>query len=55
MKKCTLLLNTKWGYVLKPVCCKSIKEAIDIARETGLAYRIFVNGELKKSGWIVEV
>ena len=50
-KKCVLLLNTKWGYVMKPIECESIKEAVEIARQSEMAYRIFVDGELKKSGW----
>ena len=50
-KKCTLILNTRWGYCLSPMQCGSISEALREARESGMAYRIFINGKLYKSGW----
>lgn len=52
-KKCTLLLNTRNGYVLQPIECKSIAEAMREARESELAYRIVIDGKVVKSGWIV--
>ena len=48
---CKLVMNTRWGYVMHPVECKSIREALRIAKEDGMAYRIFVGGKLVKSGW----
>lgn len=51
MKKCTLICNTKIGYCISPVECKSIAAAVRYAKELGLAYRIFINGKCVKSGW----
>lgn len=51
MKECTIIFNTKNGYCLTPCKCKSISDALRKARETKLAYRIFVNGILYKHGW----
>ena len=53
MRKCTLVLNTRWGYELAPVECRSIKEAITKAKESEMAYRIFIDGRLIKRGWYV--
>ena len=39
---CKLIMNTKNGYILSPIDCKSINAALKIASENGLAYRIFV-------------
>ena len=50
---CTLIMNTKNGYILSPVQCNSIRQAVKTAKENGLAYRIFVNGEQIKQGWIM--
>ena len=50
---CKLIMNTKNGYILSPIDCKSINAALKIASENGLAYRIFVNGQLVKSGWTI--
>ena len=50
---CTLIMNTKNGYTLSPVQCNSIRQAVKTAKENGLAYRIFVNGEQIKQGWIM--
>ena len=49
--KCKLVLNTRWGYCMPPIECKSINEAIRIAREEEMAYRIFVDGKCIKNGW----
>lgn len=50
---CILIMNTRNGHVLAPIQCSSIREALRTAKENGLAYRIFVNGEQVKQGWIV--
>ena len=55
-RKCKLaesifICNTINGYCLTPKECKSISEAIRYAKETKLAYRIFVDGKCIKSGW----
>lgn len=50
-KKCTLILNTRWGYCCSPMQCSSISEAMRTAKAAGMPYRIFVNGKLYKSGW----
>ena len=51
-KECTIILNTRWGYCMQPVKCKSIAEAIRYAKEMEMAYRIFIDGKLVKKGWI---
>ena len=48
---CTIICNTRNGYCLTPVECKSISEAIRYAKETKLAYRIFVDNKVIKRGW----
>lgn len=48
---CIVICNTINGYCLTPKECKSISEAIRYAKETKLAYRIFVDGKCIKSGW----
>ena len=51
-KPCILMMNTRWGYVMSPIECRSIKEAESIARENGMAYRIFDHtGKKIRSGW----
>ena len=50
---CTLIMNTKYGYILSPVQCNSIRQAIKTAKQAGLAYRIFVNGKQVRQGWII--
>ncbi len=50
-KECIVICNTKWGYCMAPHKCKSIREAIRYAKGTGMAYRIYVNGECVKNGW----
>ena len=52
---CTVICNTKMGYCMTPKKCSSIKEALQYARDLGMAYRIFdENGKLIKSGWMVD-
>lgn len=50
-KECVVILNTKNGYCLTPHKCKSINEAIKYAKNSGLAYRIYVDEVCVKSGW----
>ena len=50
-KPCKIIFNTKWGYCMTPVKCKSIAEAIRLAKETQMAYRIFCGGKCIKRGW----
>ena len=50
-KRCTVICNTRNGYCISPYECKSISEAIRYAKELDLAYRIFVDGKLVRSGW----
>lgn len=50
-KPCEIVFNTKWGYCMTPIECKSITEAIRIAKEEGMAFRLFVGGKCVKSGW----
>lgn len=51
-KPCTLVLNTRWGYILSPIDCDSIKQALGLAKDFGMAYRIFDHsGKLLRSGW----
>lgn len=49
-KRCEIIFNTKWGYCMQPVKCKSIAEAIRMAKEKGMAFRIFVGGKCVKNG-----
>ena len=49
--ECTVICNTRWGYCMQPVKCKSIADAIRYAKEMEMAYRIFVNGKLVRKGW----
>lgn len=50
-KPCKIIFNTKWGYCMTPTDCKSIAEAIRLAKEVGMAFRIFIDGKCVKSGW----
>ena len=50
-KECVVICNTKLGYCITPYKCKSIAEAIRYAKDLEMAYRIFVDGKLVKSGW----
>lgn len=49
-KECILICNTKWGYCMTPIKCKSIAEAIRTANDFEMAYRIFVDGKCVKRG-----
>jgi hypothetical protein len=49
-KECIVICNTKWGYCMTPVKCKSISEAIRYANDMEMAYRIFVDGRCVKRG-----
>lgn len=49
--KCIVICNTKWGYCMTPRECKSISEAVRYAKDLGMAYRVFVDGKVVKSGW----
>lgn len=51
MKKCTILYNTKWGYVMQPITFPSIASAIRDAKERQMAFRIFINNQCIKRGW----
>lgn len=50
-KKCTVICNTKNGYCMSPKECSSIRQGIAYAKDMGMAYRIFAEGKLVKSGW----
>lgn len=51
---CTIIFNTRNGHVLQPVKCKSMSEALEKAKESGLAFRIFVGKECVKRGWFAK-
>ena len=53
MKECVVIYNTKNGYCLTERKFRSIKEAIEDTKEVGMAYRLFVDGKLRKRGWYV--
>lgn len=53
-KECTIVFNTRWGYCMQPTKCKSIAEALRLAHEMQMAFRIFVDGKFYKSGWCTE-
>ena len=51
---CTLIMNgAKDGYEFRPMRCKSIREALRIAKEWGCPYRIYVGTQLIRKGWIL--
>lgn len=50
-KECSVICNTRWGYCMQPVKCKSIRAAVRHAKETGMAYRVMVDGKCVKHGW----
>ena len=50
-KQCEIIFNTKWGYCMKPVKCKSIADAVRTAKETEMAFRIIVDRKCVKTGW----
>lgn len=50
--KCTLVVNTRWGYCFTPTKCDSIAEAVRTAKASGgFAYRIFANGKVVRRGY----
>lgn len=49
-KECEIIFNTKWGYCMSPVKCRSVADALKTAKENGMAFRIFARGKLIKSG-----
>lgn len=51
-KECEIIFNTKYGYVMKPIMCKSISKEICLAKEYKMAYRIFIDNKCVKSGWM---
>lgn len=52
MNECTIIFNTTYGYCMKPQKCRSISEALRLAKNNGMAYRIFgKDGKFIKSGW----
>lgn len=55
MKKqeCTVIFNTRNGYCLQPVKCASIRQALLLARENKLAFRLFINGVCVRKGWFM--
>ncbi len=53
-KECTIIFNTAWGSCVSPIKCKSIAEALRLAHEMQMAFRIFVDEKFYKSGWYAE-
>lgn len=49
--KCSIVFNTKWGHIMSPISCESISQAIKLAKESKMAYRIFVDDKVIKKGW----
>ena len=54
-KPCRLVMNGhRTGYIFTPIECRSVSEALKIARESGFPYRIFdMSGKLIRQGWFV--
>lgn len=54
-KPCIIHFNSPLnGYCFKPIECKSISEAINLAKEKEYPYRLYDNeGNLFRKGWIV--
>lgn len=50
-KPCEIIFNTRCGYCMQPIKCKSIAAAIRLTKEEEMAFRIFINGKCIKSGW----
>ena len=48
---CTIIFNTKWGYIMQPIKCESIRAALRLAEDCGMIFRIFVNGKCIRRGW----
>lgn len=48
---CILLINTASGYVMSPIRCNSIGEAVKEGKNGyGFAYRVIVNGKVVRKG-----
>jgi len=52
-KEREVICNTSWGYCMSSKKCKSISEALRYAKESGMAYRIFIGGKCVMRGWNV--
>lgn len=49
---CTLYTNSPLtGHMYAPIKCKSIREALKIAKKSGSPYRIEVKGKTVRTGW----
>ena len=49
---CSIIFNTKQGYIMAPIDCESIRKAEKMAEDFGMAYRIFDHsGKLLRRGW----
>lgn len=53
-KECTIIFNTMSGYCMQPIKCESIAEALRLAHKMQMAFRVFIDGKLHKSGWYTE-
>ena len=51
MKPCKIIYNTRYGYIMQPISFNSIAAALRDAKETGMAFRIFVNNKCVRRGW----
>lgn len=50
--ECEIVFNSPLtGKVFDPIKCKSVNEALKLAKEWDMPYNIFVGGEFIKSGW----
>lgn len=50
--KCTVIVNTKWGYCSTSYEAKSISEGVKYAKSSGgFAYRVLVNGKVVRRGF----
>ena len=49
--ECEIVFNTRYGREFAPMKCKSINEALKLAEEWNMPYRIFVGGKCIKKGW----
>ena len=52
-KPCEIVFNTKWGCIFQPIRCRSVSEALGLARERKEAFRIFIRNKMVKRGWYV--
>ena len=50
---CQIIFNgPKDGFVFTPIICESISEALKLAKEWAMPYRIFdMNGKFLRKGW----